>query len=52
MILKNKEKYEGIFEDDYLKNGNIKFQNGDEYNGFCNKGKKEGKGILKYNNGD
>ena len=27
MILKNKEKYEGIFEDDYLKNGNIKFQN-------------------------
>ncbi len=35
-----------------VKNGKMKYKNGEEYNGQFNNGKKEGKEIMIYLNGD
>ena len=52
MKYSNWDKFIGNWVNDMLKNGKMKYKNGEEYNGQFNNGKKEGKEIMINLNGD
>ena len=49
---KNEDEYIGLWKDDILIEGKVKYKNGDFYKGNLYQKNKNGIGILKYNNGD